>query len=205
MSIFYFIRPVLKALENGKVIRSSVAAIVSMIAVSSLIGGLYLIVRTLETSFQMPAEGIIGGLVLSLIFAVAALIIFQVLWYHASEVRARVDSRFTVTPVISILLRMLGEIYAVLAVGIGMGGCVFLWIIGYNPMYLLPEFANFFPGFSGEGTFVGGLTFLLYLVIAAFVSLNRLTFDAGTLPSGVYFYRMTAGDYVRTMKLVFLK
>jgi hypothetical protein len=33
----------------------------------------------------------------------------------------------------------------------------------------------------------------------------EIEFDAGNFPSGVYFYRLTAGDFSRTMKMVLLK
>jgi hypothetical protein len=33
----------------------------------------------------------------------------------------------------------------------------------------------------------------------------KVTWDASGLPSGVYFYRLTAGGYVQTMKMVLMK
>jgi hypothetical protein len=33
----------------------------------------------------------------------------------------------------------------------------------------------------------------------------RATFDAPTLPSGVYFYRMTAGKYMKVRRMLWLK
>ena len=34
---------------------------------------------------------------------------------------------------------------------------------------------------------------------------HRMRLDATGIPSGVYFYRLVAGDYTRTMKMVVLK
>jgi hypothetical protein len=33
----------------------------------------------------------------------------------------------------------------------------------------------------------------------------KVVFNASTLPSGVYFYRLQTGDYVQTRKMIFLK
>jgi len=33
----------------------------------------------------------------------------------------------------------------------------------------------------------------------------ELTFNAGNIPSGVYFYRLEAGDFIQTKKMIFIK
>jgi len=35
--------------------------------------------------------------------------------------------------------------------------------------------------------------------------MNQVTWDASTVPSGIYFYRLQAGDYIETKKMILLK
>ncbi|MBU1707212.1 T9SS type A sorting domain-containing protein, partial [bacterium] len=34
---------------------------------------------------------------------------------------------------------------------------------------------------------------------------HKVTFDASSLPSGIYFYRIKAGDFTDTKKMIFMK
>ncbi len=169
MTIFQVFRPVLDALNDGKVVRSIIALGLKVLSVLSVIGGVYFLVNVLKASFDMPAEGIIGGLVLALLLLAAFLIIGQLLSYRANDVRGLRDSAFTVIPICAILFRAFGEVYSTLGMALGIGGCLFMWLTKSNPLYLLGEMTRFFPGVVPEETFLGGIFFFVYFTLMSFI------------------------------------
>jgi hypothetical protein len=169
MIVLSFFKPVLDALNDGKVIRSSVSLALQILGALSLVGGVYLLVEILKASFELPTEGTVGGLLLSVIFIAAVLAVTQIFFYRAANVRDQGESQFTVIPIFSILFRCFGEIYATLGIAVGVGGCIFIWLSKYDPLYLLGGIGHFFPSLSPEGTFLGGLLFLVYFALLSFV------------------------------------
>jgi hypothetical protein len=177
MSKFFFY-PVLQALNDGKIIRKSVAAGLQVLAVLSVLGGAYLLIEILKIAFQLPNEGTIGGLLFAIIFLAAILAIGQVFWYRANSVRELGESPFTVIPIVSILFRMIGEVYATLGLSVGVGGCLFIWFSRNNPFWLLRGLGGILPSASPETSFMGGVSFLVYLTLASFVALILFYFLA---------------------------
>ena len=171
----FFFYPVLQALSNGKIIRKSVAIALQVLGVLVVLGGLYLLVQILKIAFQLPqTEATIGGLLFAAIFLAATLCVGQVFWYHAGSVRDLGESPFTVIPIVSILLRAAGEVYATVLTAIGVGGCLFIWLARGNPLWLLSGLGGILPSIffgSSENTFVGGLSFLLSCSVASFCML----------------------------------
>jgi hypothetical protein len=170
MSKFFFY-PVLQALNDGKIIRKSVAVGLQVLAVLSVLGGAYLLIEILKIAFQLPNEGTIGGLLFAIIFLAAILAIGQVFWYRASSVHELGESPFTVIPIVSILFRTIGEVYATLGFAVGVGGCLFIWFAKNNPFWLLRGLGGILPSASPETSFMGGVSFLVYLTLASFVAL----------------------------------
>lgn len=172
-------RRVLHSLSEGKVIRSSIATILQIGAVLTLLGALVALVMILKYSFQMPtAGGTIGGIILAVLLVAALFAVAQIYLFRAQSVRELGDSPFTVIPILSILFRAAGETYAVGALAWGVGGCLFIWISGTNPMMLLQNLGTFIPNIPGmadtAGTsspFLEGIIFLFGMVIGAFVAL----------------------------------
>jgi hypothetical protein len=169
MIVLNFFKPVLDALNDGKIIRSSISLGLQILGGLSLVGGVYLLVEMLKASFDLPTEGTIGGLLLSIVFIAAVLSVAQIFFYRATNVLELGESQFTVIPIFSILFRCFGEIYATLGVSIGIGGCLFIWLSKYNPLYLFGGIGQFFPSLSPEGTFLGGVFFLVYFALLSFV------------------------------------
>jgi uncharacterized membrane protein YhaH (DUF805 family) len=169
---------VLGALAEGRVIRSSIAVVLQVAAVLVLLGGLFALIQILKFSFQFPsATATIGGLLVAILVAAALFADAQILLFRAQSVRELEDSPFTVIPILSILFRTTGETYAVGALAMGVGGCVFTWLSGMSPRTLLSGMGELVPNIPGMGeggggqSFVDGLIFLAAMAIAAFVAL----------------------------------
>lgn len=177
--LFTFFRPVLEKLNDGNVIRASIAFALQALAVFTLLGGIVLLFLMLKEVFRLDTAGqTVGGLLFAVVLGGTFLAIYQILMYRARNVRELGDSRFTVIPIFSILFRILGESYAVLGLAIGVGGCLFIWFAQENPLFLISGIRTFFPSLSPEGTFLGGLLFLLYMSVASFVVLLLFYFIA---------------------------
>ncbi|MFH0991380.1 MAG: hypothetical protein V1799_15335 [bacterium] len=168
MLLLSFFKPILNALDDGKVIRSSIALVLQILGVLSIVCGVYLLVEMLKASFSLETEGIIGGLLLSIVFMAAILAVAQIFFHRAMNVRDLGESQFTVIPIFSILFRCFGEIYATLGLAIGVGGCLFTWLSKYNPLYLFGDLGRFFPSLSAGGSFLGGLLFLVSFSLLSF-------------------------------------
>ena len=172
-------RRVLHSLSEGKVIRSSIATILQIGAVLTLLLALVALVMILKYSFQLlSAGGTIGGIILAVLMVVALFAVAQIYLFRAQSVRELGDSPFTVIPILSILFRAAGETYAIGSLAWGMGGCLFIWLSGMNPMALLANVGTFIPNIPGMaesagtgGTFLDGLIFLVGMVVGAFVAL----------------------------------
>jgi len=166
-------RTILRSLSEGKVIRSSMAAVLVVVAGLTLVGGLFVLIEILKFSFQLPsAAGTAGGLALALLVTAALFADSQIFLFRAQSIRELEDSPSTVIPILSILLRAVGEAYAVCALAVGVGGCLFIWLSGMNPASMLAEFAGVIPGMpAAGGTFLDGLIFLGTLALGGLISL----------------------------------
>ena len=178
MSPFHRFRLVLDALDDGRVIRTSVALVLRVLGVLSLLGGVYLLVEILKASFRLSTDGTIGGLILAIFFGAAVLGVVQIVFYRARAINERERAPFVVIPMCSILFRALGEIYATLGLAIAVGGCFYIWFSKLNPFAVLGPMHRLFPSILPEGTFLGGVLFLLNLGLLSFVGLLGLYFVA---------------------------
>src|SRR5258706_10404418 len=169
MSALSFFRPILDALNEGKVIRTTVLLCLKALSLFCVIGGIYLLIDVLKASFEMPTEGTIGGILFSAFLLASIITVVQILLYRAGNIRQINDSPFTVIPVCSMLFRAFGEAYSALGLGIGMGGCIFIWLSKDNPIYYIGDLGKLFPTPLPEMTILGGLLFLGYFALTSFV------------------------------------
>lgn len=131
--------PLLHALTDGRVIRRYVAVVVDGAAWLTMGAGLIGVIVILKAAFSdvLPAEATIGGVVWALIFAAAVWAMAQVAFYHAREIRRLPDARFVVIPIVSIVLRLGGEVLAVWCTAVGVAGFLLVLVAGQYARALL--------------------------------------------------------------------
>jgi len=177
MSVLNFFHPVLDALTDGRIIRRLVVWALRTLGVLVLLGGLLAVFAVLRFAFQFSGAGaagaaaMLGGVALAAILLAGVVAIMQIHFYRARSVEALGESTYTVVPIVSILFRTAGEIYATLGVAVGVGGCLFMWLARFNPLRLLGGFGALLPPVETEGSLLGGLFFLIYLAVSSFAFL----------------------------------
>jgi hypothetical protein len=78
-------------------------------------------------------------------------------FYRAASIASLGESPFTVIPIVSIYFRLLGEVYGLFLVMVGVGSCLFIWLTGNSPSGLLGPLS---PTLVGEGLGLVGSAFL---------------------------------------------
>lgn len=167
----------LDALTDGGIIRKLVVWALRVLGVLVLSGGLMAVFALLRFSFRFAAVGVhgasvaLGGILFAVILLAGVAAIVQIHFYRAGTVEALGESTYIVVPIVSILFRTAGEIYATFGVAVGVGGCVFMWLARFSPLTMLGGFGSLLPAVEAEGSFVGGVFFLIYLAVSSFAFL----------------------------------
>jgi uncharacterized membrane protein required for colicin V production len=183
MSRLKWIQGILDSLNDGGIIRKSMVAALRVLGVLIAIGGVVAVLTVLKYSFQpeTTTEATLGGILYAIVLLVGFFATMQIPFYRARSVKALAESPFPVVPVVSILFRLAGEVYATLAVTAGVGGCVFVWLAKSSPLVLLGPIRGFLPAAVREESFAGGLLLLASLFVAAFLAMVVCYFCAEML------------------------
>jgi len=168
-------RPVLRPLEDGKVLRTLMALFLRIVGVCCALGALFLDLGLVRAAFQTPLTQVtIAFLLLAALVLAAGVASFFIYFYRAASIASLGDSPFTVIPIVSFLCRTAGEVYAVAMTLIGIGGCLFVWLTGQNPGGILGQFSMnpFLTELElGSGPFIGGIVTLLFALLGGFAAL----------------------------------
>lgn len=173
MAALTFYYPVLDALSRGPIIRKTVAVCLRALGILLTLAGLAGIVAVLKLILQpnLPVEATIGGLLLIIVLATALWCVVQVCFYRARTIALLPNSDYTVVPIISLLLRALGEIAATLGVAAGVGGFLAILLSGPLGAELLEQtklFGFFIRPSYSPSSFIGGLFVLGYAAVMSF-------------------------------------
>lgn len=166
----FFFYPVLAALNDGRSIRNCVIVGLKVAAVLVALGGVLAALTIITSAFHGSGGAALGGILFAILILGTAACVGQVYWYRSASVAALESSRNTVIPIFSILSRAGGEATATACAGIGVGGCLFLWLspdIAAGTLQALP-FLGQIPAGSG---FLGGIILLVYLAVLGFSAL----------------------------------
>jgi hypothetical protein len=200
---FLFMGPVLRLISQGQFFRRVFSIALRVLAVVIALGGLVGWLVAWRLVFELPPAGILGGIIFQLLFVVAIYMVAHTLLIRATNIAELPDAEFTVIPIASIFLKLIGEVYACFVVVIAVGGGILTWFAGGYAQLLLQGVMPFVPSFGGE-TFVGGLLFMVggaltaFFVLVSFYLLSELVVVMVDIASNTSVTRRIAEQYDKT-------
>lgn len=162
-NIFNFFYPILDSLNRGSLIRGVMAFLFRLIGVVSFVGGVYFFFKTISYAPDF------WFVLLLFLFAAASFISLQIWFYRANVILKSEDSEFTAIPIFSNLFRAIGENYALFLITVGIGGTFMLWFSNYGGF--LWALSRYIPFVEIRYSFIGGVLFLAFTIIIAFLIL----------------------------------
>lgn len=177
MGFFGYANVFFNALSNGKIIRNVIAWALRVLGVISaamaVILALLIIGLILKTSHEDEhyAGIILGSLLFSLFILANGYMQLALFFYRARHISDLIDDHFTILPVLSLILRLIGESLFIVYSFTGAGVCIFIWCTDSNPWTSIGGFLmRELPGsqFSGTG-FMAGLWVLIFCELLAFM------------------------------------
>ena len=116
--------------------------------------------------FDLPASGILGGIVFQIFFVLAIYAVVHGLFIRARNIDALPGGEYNMFPLAAILMRAAGEAIAAFISLVAVGGGVYVWFTGKGVSTILTPPPKFMPLF-GDTTFMGGIEFMVGGVLGA--------------------------------------
>jgi hypothetical protein len=182
-----FMGHVLVSISDGILFKRVFSIILRVLSIIVALGSLYIWIRLWGGIFHLggffPS---IGGIIFQIILLITIAMVTHVIWLRAESIAALPRADFTVIPIASILLKLVGEVYASVLVPLSIGGGIALWFGGGNLMYRMSYLTGSLPGIRyflgpGSGSFLGGLYFMIGGVILSFLILVMFSLMAELL------------------------
>lgn len=181
MEKYLFMKPVLQLISVGHFFRKVFAVFLQIFAVVIAIAGLVSCVGVWKSVVGQDALLILGIIIFQLFFVIAVYMVVRTIFIRADDISALPDTDYTVIPVVSIALKLCGEIYACFSVVVATAGGILVWFIGGNAFYFIGKSSFLMPGqgFGGYNSdFLGGLMFMVVGWLVAFLVLVIFYFFA---------------------------
>jgi hypothetical protein len=174
---YLFMRPLLGLLAQGRFFRRVVAMAIRAGAALVVLFSLTTFFQAGKLTFELPAQGIPGAVLFEVLFVLAVYAAVHVMLIRARDVDQLSVNDFYAIPLGAILVRMLGEIYAVFVGLVSIGAGLFVWFTNQGVGKVLnPLVRALFPSMRDNPSFMGGIEFMvsgmlagLGVLIAAYV------------------------------------
>ncbi len=180
------LHPLLERISDGKFFTLIFSWLMRILACVTLIVFLWGSFKLWSNLSGATGQIFIGALVAEVFMAAIVYAVFNILWIRAYDVqKLPLAKDYSVTPIVTILIKTSGEIMATLVIFYGLAISITLWIAGPGIMRMIP-FSIPLPGLSG-----GGAGAMVYGIIAGFLILAVSYFIAETFGALVDIARNT--------------
>ncbi len=171
MDRYFFMKTVLQFISEGKILRKLVAIALRVLAISIAFTSLVGWIVKWKFVFSLPVNGIIGGIIFQLLMVVAVYMVVHVMLIRAHNIERLPESEYTVIPIVSLCLKLIGEMYASFLAVMAVAGGLYIWMTGGDAGSDLLGFISPLVPAIQELTFIGGVKFILTGATMGFVTL----------------------------------
>ena len=170
MNRYFFMRPLLKQLESAafvhRLVSITLRAVAALVILFSLVG----FFKVGKVIFELPPSGILGGIFFQVCFILAIYSVVHAIIIRARDIENLDKEVHSVFPVLTLLIKLIGEAVAFFIALVAIGGGVYVWFTGRSVATIMNPLPVFLPSF-GDATFMGGIEFMVGGVLTAIASL----------------------------------
>lgn len=188
-------RSIIHALSKGSVFRTAFTVLIGVLALITAIGGLYVFIVTWGYVDDARGWGVLGIILFQVFFIVGLYAVVHTLIIRASDISLLPESEFTVIPIVSMLIKLFGEIFTIIITIFSIAGGVLIWLVGRGGSRFIQRIFGsdefLYPIFGG-GSFIYGLGVMFGGILYAFAILILTYFIAETIVVMVSIAKNTA-------------
>ncbi len=166
MDKYLFMRRVLELLQQpgflNKIVAITLRAVGGLIILLSLVA----FFNAGKVISNLPASGMLGGILFLLCYILAIYAVVHTIVIRARNIDDIVQTEFTTFPLVALLLKTFGEVFAAFATLVAIGGGLYVWFTGKSVETILDTIHKFLPSFS-DTSFMGGIQFIVDGVLSA--------------------------------------
>lgn len=171
MKNFYFMQVALSWLAEPRHFNRLFAITLRAVGVLVVPASLVAFFKAGKVIFNLPASGILGGILFQLFFIAAIYGVVHGLFIRARNIDALPGGDYNMFPLAAVVTRAAGEAFAVFVALVTIGGGIFVWFTGRGVNTILTPLPGFLPVF-GDTTFMGGIQFMVGGVLSAILVLG---------------------------------
>jgi hypothetical protein len=181
----YLLAPLLiSKLGQDDTFRSYFSQFLKVLAVICAVAALIVFFLGWKELFAMSSEGMIGGIIYQLTFAVAAYLVVHCALLRAVEAKQAVPGSPAALSVAAVVLKLAGEAWGSASILLGSGAGIYVWFAGREARVLLKKTTAFFPFLkASNGSFTDGAALIFQGILygAAALLLGYLLAELLTL------------------------
>jgi hypothetical protein len=160
MEKYFFMKKVLELVAQDRFFKKAFSIALQILALIIALVSLVAWISVWKSVSGYSAEAILGIIIYQLFFVIAVYIVVHTLLIRANDIGMLPESDYRIIPIVSVCLKLTGEVYAGFMAVLSIGGGFLFWFLGGSAEYLINK--SIFPVHifgSGEG-FWGGLVFM---------------------------------------------
>lgn len=168
---YYFMRTAIQWLAQPRNFNRLMSVTLRTVGVLVVPLGLVTFFKAGKVIFELPASGILGGIVFQAFFVLAVYAVVHGLFIRARDIDSLAGTDYNMFPLAALVIKAAGEAFAAFVSLVAIGGGIFVWFTTKAVNTILLPVPGFLPVF-GDTTFMGGIQFMVGGVLSSILTLG---------------------------------